>query len=385
MLFALLLLSCAPIAAAQVPAPFHCEAADCKRCGDTGELECTACAKTACNWSGEGKTTARFCSQSTACAVCLGTRRIVCPDCRRGMTAKTSRLRSDAESWIAEMRKVDEVVAVKPLHAESAHFKITWNIKAIDVKGGTTMHGGMHIYLDRLEALYADFLKDLGATDNDFRAKTHVMIWPRAEEQERAAATFTGQSSSTESKSMGKAPVFSIFYDKAHLHEEYELHQAVTHQVAHCLLSNVFDGIWPGNIKGGWLDCGLAHAYEIRYFGNVRHYCYVEQDTLGDFKFGRWEQEVLSGLQNGKELRFLGVTGKNTSEMTFEEHMYAWSYVDFLLHEHATKFGAIAMAVKGRQPYAEVLQRVLGLTPGQFQENWATWVKTTYSPKKKGR
>jgi hypothetical protein len=211
------------------------------------------------------------------------------------------------------------------------------------------------------------------------------MLWQRVQDQQRASIAFTNQSSSTESKLMGAKPVVSIFYDHNHLHEEYELHQAVTHQVAHCLLSNVFDGIWPGNIKGGWIDCGLAHAYEIRYFGDVRHYCYVEQDTMQLFKFGRWEQAVLSGVQTGKEIRFLGVTGMHTTEMSPEQHMYAWSYCDYLLRAHAAKFGDIAKAVKAKQPYADVLRKALDVSPAQFQENWATWVKDTYSPKKKPR
>ena len=80
---------------------------------------------------------------------------------------------------------------------------------------------------------------------------------------QRASLKYTRQPSKTQSKLMGANPVVSIFYDKSHLHEEFELHQAVVHQVAHCLLSNVFDGVWPGNIKGGWIDAGLAHAYEV--------------------------------------------------------------------------------------------------------------------------
>lgn len=358
---------------------------ECKSCADTGEVECLACAKTTCTWSGEGKVTATFCSQAAECRACLGTRRVACTGCARGLPAKTAKLREDTEAWLADMKKVDDVVEGKIVHAESAHFRISWNIKQIDSKGGEKPHGGMHVYLDRLEELYADFVRDLSAEDKDFFGKTHVMLWQRMQDQERASLAFTSQSSSTESKLMGAKPVVSIFYDHDHLHEEYELHQAVTHQVAHCLLSNVFDGIWPGNIKGGWIDCGLAHAYEIRYFGNVRHYCYVEQDTLRDFKFGKWEQAVLSGVQSGKEIRFLGVTGMNTDEMSPEQHMYAWSYCDFLLRAHTAKFGDIAKAVKRKQPYADVLRKALDLSPTQFQENWATWVKETYSPRKKAR
>ena len=359
--------------------------AACKRCSDQGEIVCPGCAKTTCSWAGEGRNEALFCSQSGACAACLGTRRIDCPDCERGLSAATSARRVQYEAWNARMRAIDTVVEGQPLHAESAHFRITWNIKQIDAKGGETAHGGMHVYLDRLEVLYAEFCRDLSAKDKDFCDKTHVMLWQKARDQERASVAFTGQTSSTESKLMGKSPVVSIFYDKSHLHEEFELHQAMTHQVVHCLLSNVFDGIWPGNIKGGWIDCGLAHAFEVRNFGSVRHYCYVEADTLQSFKFGRWEQAVLAGVQAGKELRFLGVSGHNTSELSPQEHMYAWSYCDYLLRVHGEKFGAVARAVKQRQGAAELLKGVLGQSPAQFQEAWASWVKATYSPKKKPR
>lgn len=371
--------------APSLPATAPIELGECARCGDSGDVECTACAKTTCTWTGEGKTPAVFCSQAADCKQCLGTRRVACKSCERGLSVATQKLRTDTEAWLAKMRKIDEVVGVKAVHGESAHFRITWNIKQVDAKGGSTPHGGMHVYLDRLEALYADFLVDLSAVDKDFCDKTHVMLWQSEKDQKRASIAFTGQDSSTESKLMGKSPVVSIFYDKSHLHEEFELHQAMVHQTAHCLLSNVFDGIWPGNIKGGWIDCGLAHAYEVRYFGSVRHYCYVEADTMQAFQFGRWEQAVLSGVQSGKDLRFLGITGRNTTELSPEEHMYAWSYCDYLMRAHPGKFGAIAKGVKARESYADLLKRVLGVTLGEFQDAWAKWVKDTYSPKKKPR
>ena len=65
--------------------------------------------------------------------------------------------------------------------------------------------------------------------------------------------------------------------------------------------------------------------------------------------------------------------------------MYAWSYCDYLLRAHSAKFGAIAQGVKAREPYGELLKRVLGTTLAEFQDGWQQWVKATYSPKKKPR
>src|SRR6185436_19088835 len=155
----------------------------------------------------EGKASTVFCSLAAECRTCLGTRRVACPACSRGLSEKTKKQRTDTEAWLAAMAKVDETVDAKPMHAESAHFRITFDIKGIDDKAGASVHGGMHIYLDRMEVLYADFLRDLSATDKDFFDKTHVMLWQKVAQQERASVAYTRQSSSTESKLMGASPV----------------------------------------------------------------------------------------------------------------------------------------------------------------------------------
>jgi hypothetical protein len=168
----------------------------------------------------------------------------------------------------------------------------------------------------------------------------------------------------------------SIFYDKNHLHEESELHQACVHQVAHCLLSNVYDGIWPGNIKGGWIDEGLAHFYENKLFGEVRHYCYVEDDTIQTFKFGRWEPEVRNAVDQKKALGFLSVTGLDTVNMTPEQRMYAWSFCDYILRAMPGKFAKLAKAIKQKKVVSDALPSSLGVNPF----GWSTRTR-----RKKGR
>jgi hypothetical protein len=182
---------------------------------------------------------------------------------------------------------------------------------------------------------------------------------------------------------MGKAPVVTIFYDKNWLHEEFELHQAVVHQLSHCLLSNVWDGIWPGNIRAGWIDEGLAHAYELTLFGGVRHYCYVESDTILDIKRGSWEPPVRAAVDQGTAPGFLGVASRNTTEFKPEEQLFAWSYVDFVLREHPGKFGPLARALKAKKPLATALAETLSLSPFQFEEAWRAFVRQRYSTEEK--
>jgi len=199
----------------------------------------------------------------------------------------------------------------------------------------------------------------------------------------RASPHYTLQPSNTASKLMGANPVVSIYYDKSHLHEEFELHQAVVHHVTHCLLSNVFDGVWPGNIKGGWIDGGLPHAYEIELFGGVRHYCYVESDSMGDFKFGAWERSVLAAVTRDQELSFLDVTSRQTSQMTPEQHMFAWSFVDFVRRVHPEKLGPLARGIKRKEPIANLTEELFGVSPFAFHESWKAFAKANYSSRKK--
>jgi len=361
-----------------VLASFVAAATDCKKCKDTGFVACPQEARHACTGSA-----AQFCSVAARCTTCEGTHRVPCEKCGREPGPEYTATQAANREWLATLAPIHEVMGRTLDHAKSAHFLLTFDIDGLDVPGGKTRHDAMHLYLDRMEDLFARQTADLGASESDYLGPTHVLLWSKKKDQEKASLHFTRQSSSTESKLMGKAPVVSIFYDKEWLHEEFELHQAVVHQVSHCLLSNVWDGIWPGNIRAGWIDEGLAHHYELQLFGEVRHYCYVESDTILDIQRGTWEPPVRVAVEAGKAPGFVGVAGKNTTEFTPEDQLFAWSYVDFVLRAHPDAFGPLARALKGKTPLREALALTLQLSPFQFEEQWASFVRENYALKEK--
>jgi len=329
------------------------------------------------------------------CKECRGSLVVDCRRCSNSPDPKIVKQKEDNEAWLARMREIDKLVGKKKkheavVHGESEHFILSFDVKRLPVGlKSVNKHSGMHLYLERLEKLYADVIKDLGARDGDFLAKTHVMIWERERDLVRTAAQYCRQKSNTKSYLIGKAPIFTIYYNKGYLHEEFELHQAVVHNVVHCLLSNVWDGMWPGNIKGGWLDAGYAHYYELKYFGHlggVRNYCYREGDTMSRFKFGKWEPAILALVHRGEHESFLSLAGENTDTLTPLQHMHAWSFVEFILRKYPEKFGMVARLVKARKPISEVTKQALGMTPFQFEDEWVQFVKSNYRMKpKKGK
>ncbi len=379
-------------------------AGDCRKCDGVGRLPCATCER-ACpppptvedgaererdGLSVDPAFRPRHCSVRLRCADCGGRGTVDCPRCDveppldPGEVARAA----DAARWLAEVEAVDRLMERELVHGASEHFRVTFDVPRYDakeVRSRYRSHDGMHLTLARLEAFYELFCDDLGAVDSDFFGWTHVLVWSSAGDQRLASQQLTGQASTTQSKLMGAKPVVSIHYDKSFLHEEIELHQALVHQTAHCLLSNVYDGVWPGNVGGGWVDAGLAHRYEVDLFDGVRHYCYVEADTLRRFKFGRWESSVRRAVDEDEAPSVLELVGKQTAELTPEQHMFAWSVCDFLLDEHPESFPGVARGVKARQPLKDVLQESLGLSPFELDARWKEFVQRTYSPKPRRR
>jgi hypothetical protein len=355
------------------------EAPLCGTCGDSGLVDCRKCEPSECS-----DEHVLFCSVVAACKKCEGTGREECKRCDAVPTQSIAERKLAVAKWRDERKEVEEFMERELVQMESAHFILVFDARRVKpARKKLGKHAAAHLYLTRLEEFHALLSKDLGVKEKDWFGKTVVMIWGSEGDQVRASPRYTLQPSNTASKLMGAKPVVSIFYDKSHLHEEFELHQAVLHHVTHCLLSNAFDGIWPGNIKGGWIDGGLAHAYEVELFGGVRHYCYVESDSMGMFKFGSWERSVLSDVKAKKELSFLDVTSRHTSQMTPEQHMFAWSFVDYIKRAFPEKLGPVARAIKKKQPIAAVIREHFDQSLFSFHESWREWVLATYSPKKK--
>jgi hypothetical protein len=351
----------------------------CVTCTDQGYVDCKRCNASECS-----SEPVLFCSQIAACETCEGAGREPCTRCDIEPAQTIAERKLAVAEWRKQRTTVDQFMERELVHVESEHFVLTYDIKGLKPsRKKMDVHGGAHLYLERLEAFHRRFATDLGVEEKHWFGKTQVMMWRSAGDQVRASLKYTRQESDTASKLMGAAPVVSIYYDKSHLHEEFELHQAVLHHVAHCLLSNCFDGIWPGNIRGGWIDGGLAHAYEVELFAGVRHYCYVESDTMGDFKFGAWERSVLSEVKRGKELSFLDVTSRNTADMTPEQHMFAWSFVDFVRKAHPDQLGPLARGIKKKEPIAALTKQLFSMSPFEFHEAWRAWVEETYSSRKK--
>lgn len=352
----------------------------CTSCKDRGLLPCKLCATKLCN-SERGYL---FCSVECECSDCGGARFRECNYCERAPERDLPARRAELAAWRATREGIDEHMAKRDiLHLESAHFELVFELHRLEVKGAGSPHAAAHVYLDRLERLFADFQTDSGCAPEDFHGKTRVMLWGNEKDQEKASSKWTLERSSSLAKLMGKDPVVSLCFGKGRLRDDEDLHHAVVHQVAHCLLSNVHQSVWLGGRKAGWLDEGVAHLYEVRYFGAPSTWCSLSDEAVEKLKFARFESELLARVNSGKVVALGALSGLDTVALSPEQRLFAWSYCDYLARVHPGRLGLIAKSLQQEKPTSEAIQIGVNVALADFQLDWATWVKSSYSAKRK--
>lgn len=348
----------------------------CGACGSEGLLACQNHKR----GEAELEANARHCTAAIACAQCRGTLRIDCPKCPLGDTA-IERLRADQQRWLDSKQEHFKLIGDEFLVGESAHFELSWNGGAIPGVANRSAHGAMHLYLDRLEQLYEDFKAATGADDGAFSTRFRVMVWDREKHHRTAGQHYCSQPNpDTGVKRMGAVGIYSVYLDPAVVDPDEnhgaELYRNILHNVSHLLLANAWNGIWPSDQNGGWIDAGVAHYFEDRFDQRCTNFCYREQNTHVDFKGGRWRAPVKK-LANAKDRPpFAETANKRTTELSLEEHALAWSYCDFLITRNPQGFGALCREIKAGRGHRDALKKHFDLTPLTFEDAWREHVKT---------
>jgi hypothetical protein len=323
-----------------------------------------------------------FCSTIAECAACGGTGWLDCKDCEnpKWIASLAKKAANIAGSTKARLAKYDQAMG-KPLRkVETAHFSLVWELDSLKVdKRQVEHHELMHLYAARLETLFTDYCAAFQCNPRDFAEKQQVFVWWLPADQDKGSLLFAGQGGPRGIKLLGSRSVFSTCGNKQFFKDDAELHRSIVHNVAHLLLSHQAPSQWLGNIKGGWVDEGVAHWFEEKYFGVCTNYCYQEQNTAVDFKGGRWKPIVRKMVAGGELLPPVGeVLKQNTDTLTLPMHAVAFSYVDYLLALDGKKFNKLCYLLRGRAECRDALDKAFGMNPLQLEETWKAWVLETY-------
>ena len=349
----------------------------CSFCKNRGALPCDQHSKADL----EREQRIEFCTVAIGCKKCAGTLELDCAKCPIA-DARLKRTRDEKQAWMASLTKHFEVMGRPVRVAQSKHFELTWEAgRAIVGKATISEHESLHLYAERCEALFADFMATLGVEEKDFSTRFRVVLTDRQKDHIKASSHYCGQGNPDSSvKRMGAVGNLCLFLDPARVDPDEnagaELHRSVIHHTTHLLLSNAWDGNWPGERQGGWIDEGIAHYFEDKLDKRCTNFCYREQNTLQSFKGGRWRAPVKQLAIAPDRPAFAETATKRTEELTLEEHARVWSYCEFLIAQNGKGLGQIAKAVKAGQGYRDALKEQFGFNALSFEEAWKKHVKS---------
>jgi hypothetical protein len=329
-----------------------------------------------------------YCSVVDGCAVCGGTGRLACPDCDAGKSrsAELAQRREQIGRSREDLAPLDKTMGRPLRKAESAHFMLVWDMIGMKVdKKRLSEHQMLHLTLRRLEALYADYVKLFGLTDAAFTKKSRVFVWQLPADHERGSTAFCGLYAPRGTKLMGIDPTYSVCASMSYFRGDEQLYRNLVHCVVHLLFSHEKPSMWVGNVKGGWIEEGLAHFFEDRVFGICDNFCFEEQNTNPDFKGGKFKSALRKLVEQGLMPPIAGAIHDNTTQLETPEHALVLAMVDYLIHIDPLKFETLGEKMRARVDVREALKDVYDLSILDFESRLQAWVKETYPLEERDR
>lgn len=369
-LLLLLLAWCAP-AAAQVPWQ------TCKRCEATGKLCCQKHEDPQC----AAEDDVLYCSVIAGCEVCGGTGYVPCGACvNPEARKKLEERRASISGRAAALKSIDDTMGRPLRKAETAHFVFVWEMDGIKVdKRMVEAHEALHLYCARMESLFADYCNTLAIADTEFREKTWVFVWFLPKDHTEGSQKFCEMSPTKGGvKLMGLHSRYSILGNRKEFRTDAQLHRNIVHSVSHLLLSAQRPTAWIGNMKGGWLDEGLAHWFEDRVSGICDNYCMQEDNPNVDWEKGRYRFGIRKLVAKGDLPAIADITQRNVDTLTVEMNAIVFSYVDYLIPLGPEKLDALVKKLKNRILAGEAVRDVYGMNLMELEERWKAWVLDTY-------
>jgi hypothetical protein len=314
------------------------------------------------------------------CTKCRGVGHVDCEECSN----------ERAQEWIARKRDLLPGIAARNREypeamqrtlrlAESEHFVVIFEVDSLKVgRQRLDGHELLHLYVERMEQVFADYLSTLRVEPSEFQGKFVVMVWTFPKDHEDACARWCGQTSRGGVKLLGAKARYSVLA-RNELQLDEPLHRNLVHSVAHLVLSAQAPPQWIGQLKGGWADEGLAHWFEERAFGLCDNFCYQEVATTQGFKGGKWRPEVRKMAAAGTLPSLGALFEQNTDTLTLEQHAASFSLVDYLLSAQDPKLAnQLFKRLRAKTPARDALKEIYGLNPVQLEERWRAWVIDTY-------
>lgn len=174
------------------------------------------------------------------------------------------------------------------------------------------------------------------------------------------------------------------------LRRDQDLHAAVAYHAAH-LFVDAFRSYWHD--CPAWFEEGVAHWFRARVAPSRAVFALRPRWLPRDPGAPDWAANVRARLAHGSVVPADELFRLRNEALRFEDHLAAWSRVDFLLTAHPDAFPLFARTLKGPDPsvtpptpsaaeiearQARALTHVFGWSPADFDAQWSAWALRTY-------
>jgi hypothetical protein len=300
---------------------------------------------------------------------------------------------AEVEHWLKGRREACAFLKTRNelLHLETEHFVIAWNIGKIVTREKKVYktHEALHLYAQRLEDFYSEFLTRLGIKDEEMRIKKHyIYLFEEQSACLKASKELCGLTCWNAAKMPGNlvtgTPSTLVSWkDKLNLKKDDDFHRHLIHHISHLLNIAYYRLVWLYD-DAGWADEGLAHYFEMNQFNEADNTCDQEGEEE-EFTSSDWEVDVRKLLASGDPPSFAEISIKSTTALHGVDHKLAWSFVDFLMERNPHRFAVFMKGIKNMQSARDALKEAYDLTFISFQTQWEAYVLENYrkTPMKK--
>ncbi len=295
--------------------------------------------------------------------------------------AEFEKLVKEKKEWLVKRREVDAFLKPrKPLlHLETEHFVWTWNIPKLTFKKRAYReHEALHLFAGLMEQFYAEFQKVHKVKEKDNFNTFHQLFCFERQVIARKACMKYGEQASPNGKvtKQMKPSVFVTWWNKTRMPSEEDLHRDFIHNVTHLLTATYKTWWWL--YETGFAYEGSAHWWEVYYYKKATSYCFREVNSLSNWVAGKWESKVKKEVLAGKELSLAEILMLPGGSLTAKQHMYSWSYVDYMMFMDPHKTIDFFDILKQKRPAREAFLEIWKSSVLGFEEKWKEYVKTEY-------
>jgi HEAT repeat protein len=304
-----------------------------------------------------------------------------CPDCDALIGGRDAPTRDLLAKRIAsESRTLGPGVVV----AISPHFYVVTNahkrIKLVTRRGMKRVmsaHEVAHLYAQRCELAYADFMHWFGGDVNLHKPMAVYVVHSEDTRKDVGARYFGG-----EGVHMNYAFAYNdriaegfsgngFVVGQQHSRNDNRMHGYCRHQIGHILFS-----CWQ--LHGGfeeecprWAWVGAAHflARLLPIHQEYATYCYGE-GAGAEGPQTRWEKRVrqmAAGRMSPIETFF---NLNSLSGFKYHDHLRSWSIMDLMLREDRERWLKLMERLRHKDHEGKAFQEALGIKPDQFHQRW---------------